>query len=377
MKVDVGRLRRARLKNARSFIKKNDLEALLVNTWDNVRYVTDIRPVILTEWYADGHYCMVTRDGEPTVYGYSSGEDLTAKFVDSSPFPFFSPLTLPDRWADSVEKMLRETGVTSGNIGVDFLPLPLARELVERLPNLKLVPSFTGLLRLRSVKSDEEIKLIRRAAQMVDAGIAEGLRSLEPGITEREVFSKIIATTLEMGSEGVPFSAILSSGKKALQDELAGSRKLRRGDFVAMDVGAMCYGYVGDAARTGAVGRPSKHGLALHRDMREAFQSGVKAIRPGAYASDVDAALRTTLKELRRPVYSHPTGHGVGLRGIEMPYLGTKEDLGANDMRLEPGMVVTMEPTARDDAAGVFRMEDMFLITETGNEALTHTPFLE
>ena len=88
MKVDIGWLRSTRMKRTRSFIKQSGLDALLVNTWDNVRYVTDIRPVILTEWYADGHYCVMTPDGEPTVYGYSSGKDLTAKFVDSSPFPF-------------------------------------------------------------------------------------------------------------------------------------------------------------------------------------------------------------------------------------------------------------------------------------------------
>jgi Xaa-Pro aminopeptidase len=377
MRVNIGRLRSARMQRTRSFIKQSGLDALLVNTWDNVRYVTDIRPVILTEWYADGHYCVMTPDGEPTVYGYSSGEDLTAKFVDSSPFPFFSPMTLPDKWADGVAGVLRGARVTSGRVGIDFLPLPLGQKLVKLLPNLELVPVFTELLRLRAVKNEEEIKLIRKAAQIVDSGIAKGLRSLRQGITEQEVFAKIIETTMRMGSEGVPFSAIVSSGKKALKDELAGDRKLRKGDFVAMDVGAIFHGYNGDAARTGVVGKPGKHGLDLHRDLREAFLSGVKKLRPGVYASDVDAAIRTTLKELRRPVYGHPTGHGVGLRGIELPYLGSRKDLGANNMRLEPGMVATLEPTARDDKVGVFRMEDMFLVTDNGNETLTKSAFLD
>ena len=79
----------------------------------------------------------------------------------------------------------------------------------------------------------------------------------------------------------------------------------------------------------------------------------------------MDAAIRTTPKELGRPDYAHPTGHGVGLRGIEMPYLGQRgRSSGQNNMHLEPGMVVTMEPTARDDKVGVFRMEDMFLVTD-------------
>ena len=104
-----------------------------------------------------------------------------------------------------------------------------------------------------AVKSEEEIKLIRKAAQIVDSGISRGLHSLRPGVTEQEVFAKIVETTMRLGSEGVPFSAIVSSGKKALKDELAGDREMRKGDFVAMDVGAMFHGYVGDAARTGAV----------------------------------------------------------------------------------------------------------------------------
>ena len=242
----------------------------------------------------------------------------------------------------------------------------------------------TGSLDDSTVRVDDAQRRIegacadgRKAAQIVDSGITKGLGSLRPGVTEQEVFAKIVETTMSMGSEGVPFSAIVSSGKKALKDELAGDRKMRKGDFVAMDVGAMFHGYVGDAARTGVVGKPGKYGLDLHRDLRQAFLSGVKKLRPGVYASDVDAAIRTTLKELGRPDYAHPTGHGVGLRGIEMPYLGSVEDLGANNMHLEPGMVITMEPTARDDKVGVFRMEDMFLVTENGSETLTKAAFLE
>jgi Xaa-Pro aminopeptidase len=377
MKVDIGRLRKARLQKAHSFIRRNGLDALLVNTWDNVRYVTDIRPILLTEWYIDGHHCVVTPNSEPTVYGYSSGEKLSAKFVDSSPFPFFSPMILPDKWASGMEKVLRGAGVTEGKIGVDYMPYSLAKRLNKRLPKLEFVPVFAELLNLRAVKNEEEIKLIRKAAELVDSGISKGLRSLKPGVTEREVFSKIVAMTIRGGSEGVPFSAILSSGKKSLKDELAGDRKLRKGDFVAMDVGAIFYGYNGDAARTGVVGKASKHGLDLHRDLREAFMSGVKALRPGVYASEVDSAVKRTLRELRRPVYQHPSGHGVGLRGIELPYLGSKRDLGAKDIRLEPGMITTLEPTMRDDEVGVFRMEDMFLITEGGSETLTKSAFLD
>jgi Xaa-Pro aminopeptidase len=202
MKIDIRRLRQFRLQRTQSYVKRSGLGAIIVNTWDNVRYVTDVRPVLLTEWYSDGHHCVVTSNNEPTVYGYYSGDNLSAKFVDSSPFPFFSPMILPDKWADSMADLLRELGITSGNVGLDYLPYALELKLRSRLPNVEFVPIFDELLRLRAVKNEEEIKLIREAARIVDLEIAKGIESLKAGISELDVFAQIVATTIRWGSKG-------------------------------------------------------------------------------------------------------------------------------------------------------------------------------
>src|SRR5215469_584628 len=110
-----------------SFIKDSALEAILVNTWDNVRYISDTRPVILIEWYVEGHFCVLTPANEPSVLGYSIGENLPARFIDEPLFPFFSPVVFSDKWADRMSAMLKEQGVKSGRVGVDMLPYSLEK----------------------------------------------------------------------------------------------------------------------------------------------------------------------------------------------------------------------------------------------------------
>jgi Xaa-Pro aminopeptidase len=375
----VERLRKGRLDRVASYVKQANLSGLLVNTWDNVRYITDTRAVVLIEWYVDGSYCLFNGRDLPIVMGYPSSTDLKSEFVDPSPFPFFSPLVFPDRWADSIASLAKRLGMGRGRLGLDYLPYALQARLRERLPRVEFVPIFGDLLRLRSVKNAEEVKLLREAARIVDVGITRGLRSLKAGVSERGVYARIVEATMQAGADGLPFSSILSSGKNALKHDLVTDRRLRDGDLVPLDIGAIYLGYNGDAARTGLVGagKAPRGARELYRDHRRAFSAGVERVMPGVLASEVDETVRGTLKEIGRAVYEHPTGHGIGLRGIEMPYIGPKKDLGEDDMRLEPGMVLTLEPTSRKDRVGVVRMEDMILVTEGGHESLTKSEFLD
>ena len=89
-------------------------------------------------------------------------------------------------------------------------------------------------------------------------------------------------------------------------------------------------------------------------------------VRPGAIAHEIDSAVRDYMRKAGYPVYGHHTGHGVGVTGHEEPRL-----VPYNDMRIEPGMVIMVEPGIYypDDTA--IRLEDALLVTDTSVEVLT------
>src|SRR5579875_3667071 len=87
------------------------------------------------------------------------------------------------------------------------------------LPRATFVTIFEDLLRVRAVKNPEEIELLREAASIVDIGMTKGLSLFKVGVSEREVYASMIAAILEAGSEGVPWSPILSSGEHSLRTE--------------------------------------------------------------------------------------------------------------------------------------------------------------
>ncbi len=374
--VNMERLRKLRLQNVHSFMKSSELDAIIVNTWDNVRYITDNRPPILIEWYIDGFICFLAKDSEPVVIGYPSDASVQAKFVPAPAQSFFPPLSLIDKWAQIICKLAIEHHVTDGRIGVDYMSFAMSSKIQTFLPRATFVPIFEDLLRVRAVKNPEEIELLREAASIVDIGMTKGLSLFKVGVSEREVYASMIAAILEAGSEGVPWSPILSSGEHSLRTEFVTDYKFRDGDFVPFDIGSIYQGYIGDGARTGLVGNASLEGKNLYRDLYTAFVEGINAMKPGVYAAEIDTKVKSALQELGREVYEHGTGHGIGLRGLELPWIASEQILGSKGMMLEPGMVLAIEPRVQEKGLGLIRLEDMILITDAGHEVLTRTEFL-
>jgi Xaa-Pro aminopeptidase len=137
----------------------------------------------------------------------------------------------------------------------------------------------------------------------------------------------------------------------------------------------MFKGYYGDASRTAYLGRPDGEFAKLYRDLYEAYMNGVKAIRTGNRSSDVDSAVRDALRRNDYPIYNMSMGHGLGMKVLELPWIAERRVSKELDMILKPGMVISLEPETYTKK-GFARIEDMILVTETGNELLTKTPYL-
>ena len=233
--------------------------------------------------------------------------------------------------------------------------------------------------RLREVKDEDEVAILRRAA-LVGCGLFEHMLGfIEAGMTEMGVAAELEYRARLAGVEAMSFETIVASGERsALPHGRATLAKIPKRGFVTLDFGVVVDGYASDMTRTvhmGAARRAAKGAAVLgERDVYdlvlEAQEAAVQAVRPRVTAGDVDEAARSVLRRAGLDGYfSHSTGHGVGLEIHEGPRLAAKQT-----QVLEAGMVVTIEPGVYVPGSFGLRIEDMVLVTAAGGEVLTPSP---
>jgi Xaa-Pro aminopeptidase len=230
----------------------------------------------------------------------------------------------------------------------------------------------SGLVeQLRAVKDEEEVAKIRGAGRITVEVFEKVLGGVRPGLSESELGAEIEYQMRKKGAEGVAFETIVASGARAALPHARASRKLlRENEFVIFDLGAILAGYAADMSRTVYLGEPSRRLRGLYNAVVEAEEKAVRSALPGVRAAEVDAVARRSLagRGLAR-LFTHSTGHGVGLETHELPRLARGEKA-----RLQAGHVVTVEPGVYLEGWGGIRVEDTILVRPGGPEVLTPAP---
>ncbi len=257
----------------------------------------------------------------------------------------------------------------------------MKKELPAAVRRSFLVATDGLVARIREVKDEDEIALMRKAAAL-GCRLFEGvLEFVVAGAKESDVAAQLEFKARMAGAEAMSFETIVASGERsALPHGRATSAKLPKRGFVTMDFGVLLGGYCSDMTRTVHLGKVSNREWDVYHSVLEAQQAAVAIIAPGVRCCDVDEAARSVLRKAGlEKEFSHSTGHGVGLEIHEGPRIAAKQE-----QLLEPGMVITIEPGAylsrqsrslpkSGSGAGLFgvRIEDMVLVTAAGGEVLT------
>lgn len=369
-------IQRQREAKARGLLESADLQALVVTAWDNIRFLTGAEGYLTVDWYVDTGAAILARNQEPAMIGGLEGKipDGVRILGEWKSYPFADSQLIPELWAGAIEKALTASGVAKGRVGFDYLAESNLRYLQKKFPRIEFVSVLLELLKARSVKTPEEVELVRGAAAVIDTGMQRGLECLRPGVSEREVYAEIAAAMIKEGSETTPWTPCCTS-RGEYADLKPTDYRLRSGDSIRWDIGTYFRGYVGDASRTGVVGPQSEDFARLYSQVYEAHMAGIGAIKPGNRASKVDEAVRSTLKRHKLPMLAESMGHGLGMRVYELPWIAPREESRSLDMVLKPGMVISLEPESWRRGRFV-RLEDMILVTGRGNEVLTKTGYL-
>lgn len=283
---------------------------------------------------------------------------------------------VPSSYDEALLECLAGIGVA--RVGVEAGHLTLARHewLLTHRASRGLGLTFHSTQHLveqaRMVKDASEIAILREAAARLAPVVDACLASARAGVPERVVAAVVEGAMRAAGFERPAFDTIVASGpNSARPHHRAGDRVLADGDLVVLDFGGVLDGYCSDITRTIVLGHPSDRARHLYEAVREAQQAAIDAVRPGVEATAVDAAAREVLTARGLgDAFGHGTGHGLGLDVHEEPRIG-KPRAETTAVRLEPGMVFTIEPGAYLAGFGGVRIEDDVLVTDTGCERLT------
>ncbi|PYT14333.1 MAG: peptidase M24 [Acidobacteria bacterium] len=262
--------------------------------------------------------------------------------------------------------------------------------LHERFPALSIKDLSPELDRMRSIKSPEEISVIRKSSELAALAIAEAMRSTLPGQYEYELNALTRFIHLQNGAQGAAYYALIASARNAIMPHYhAGSRQMQDGDLLLVDFAPDYHYYQADVTRMWPVnGKFSPDQRELYTFYLKCYQSIMKHIRsnvtPRLIAqealADMEAALRETSfskDKYRKGAENFVAAYRRNVEGSGPSRLGhfvglATHDVGPAPEVLKPGMVFTIEPalTVPEDEIYI-RLEDMLLVTDQGVENLS------
>lgn len=354
--------RERRLAALRIAIAAAKLDALLVSSLSNIRY--------LTGFSGSSALVIVTADDVLllTDFRYSIQANVEAGAVARV---MIEPTSLWSRlWAElpamrDVESIAFESAHVTHADFQRLVEPPQGGAKWQWRPAVNLVET------LRERKDEGEIALIRDAARIAELALARTVKRVKAGMTELGICGLLEGELRACGSESHPFETIIASGERsALPHARSSGRVVGSGDLLLIDFGAEVGGYCSDITRTFVVGKASAEQRDIHDVVREANGTASGAIRAGMRGKDADALARGYIE--RRgwgEEFGHSLGHGIGLEVHEGPRLSK-----LNDAPLPVGSVVTIEPGIYRPGWGGVRIEDDVLLTSEGREVLTSFP---
>lgn len=281
------------------------------------------------------------------------------------------------RWADEAgpaaalrTALARVTGSGPRRVAID--PEMRADHLLAlqaALPSVPTLGAASLMDPLREAKDADELALLRRSAEVADRAMLAAFGALAVGVDELTVAAALAQAFRDGGS--VPEFGIVGGGPHgAFPHHDTGTRPLRSGDAVVIDIGGRRDGYCSDLTRMAFVGEPTARYRELHAIVEAAVLAAMAAAAPGATCGEVDAAARAVIDAAGYGEYFvHRTGHGLGLSIHEPPWI-----MRDNDAELRPGVVHSVEPGIYLPGELGIRLEEIVRVTDTGCERFSALP---
>lgn len=345
-----------RVNKLQAQLEENEIDALLVTKRENIRY--------LSGFTGSSGVIVITSDSASFITDFRYTEQANDQVKG------YDIIELDTSLIKSVADVVSRESIKRLGIEQDAMTVGQYRTY-EKEVDVQLIETSGIVEKLRLIKDESEIKIMKEAAAIADAAYTHIQTFIRPGRTEREVANELEMFMRSKGADSSSFDIIVASGlRSALPHGVASDKVIQTGELVTLDFGAYYKGYCSDITRTLAIGPISDELRQIYDTVLRAQLAGVEGIRAGITGIEADALTRDIIKEAGYGEYfGHSTGHGLGMEVHEAPGLSFR-----SDTVLEPGMVVTIEPGIYINGVGGCRIEDDVVITEDGCYLLTQSP---
>jgi Xaa-Pro aminopeptidase len=354
-----------RLAKVRGKLDELKVDALLVNRYEHRRWLSgvtahDASPTATAGWV------IVTPERAVLVtsflyYGAAVAEADGVEVVQLPP---------QQRLHEAGAEQIRALGARRVGFEAPWLTFKAHTDLTRALDGAAELAPVEGVIEpLRAIKDADELARMRVAVELADRAMEALFGELKPGMTEAEAAWFLEAHMRTHGAEGMAFEPGVAAGpNSAVPHHKPGERRIRAGEPIWIDIGARAGGYCSDITRTVLLGQPDDQYRRIWTEVLEAQRRALDVVRAGQTGKACDDAARDYLGSVGLgEAFGHGLGHGVGLEIHEEPRLSRF----AEKERLEPGMIVTVEPGAYLEGWGGVRHEELTLVTDGGLEILT------
>ncbi|MGB7321450.1 MAG: Xaa-Pro peptidase family protein [Albidovulum sp.] len=381
----LSRARSYRLSRLRAELAQSDCAALLLYDPCNIRYAFDCSNMQVWTLHNPMRYALILADGPAIMFEFkgclhvnhglpgiddvriaktwmfmASGDKIGAAIND---------------WADEIADLIGEFGGGNKRVACDKLDGAGVHALESR--GLSYVEGTQVTEIARSIKSADEIELMRWTIRVCEAGMARIYDHSVPGVTERELWAHLHFENARSGGDWLETKLLTCGPRTNPWYQECSDRVCGQGEMISFDTDMIGpYGYCADLSRSWTCGYTAMGPVQrrLYETAEEQIQHNLDLVRPGvSFAEFNDKSWRIPDRHI--PFRYSLAAHGVGMAD-EWPVVPLHVDWGAGAMsgRFEPGMVICVESLIAEEGSESVKLETQVLVTEDGGERLDSFP---
>lgn len=338
-----------------TYMEEHHLAAFYVSRPENVRYISG--------YTGDDAYLLITKEKQffitdPRYTEQAASECPGYELVDWR--------TKGGTMGEVIQSLLQIPNCSNVAFEADTVTYSVYKSLEDKI-KVEMIPQSGVIEAFRSVKTKEEIELLRISADIASRAFEKILKDIRVGVTEKELASRLSHYMVMEGADTKPYGGILISGARtSLLHGIPSNKALEYGDLVLMDYGCQYKGYLSDMTRTVVLGKATPKQREVYELEKQMVADCEAVIKAGATGREAYEASIRAIKGTEYFDYHYTgIGHGIGMFVHEVPFMGP-----ASSVVFEAGNVITVEPGIYIPGWGGVRIEDEVLITETGCENL-------
>jgi len=354
---------------AKELFEKFNIDALIATTPVNVFYTTGIptlhvapNPILFVLYNQYPSFSIVTKDGEVFLLIWAL-YDSVERF---SWVKNYERIGSPKGGLKLLGEKLEDFGLKNRKIGIETLmPRYQSEFLRKEFPDASFVDGDNVFLEMRLIKSEEEIKRIKKSTHIAEQAILKCIESVKEGITDYELLQIARSTIVNEGAEGWDHLT-MNIGNSDPEAPGVGT-VVEPGDMIRFDFGAVWKGYVSDVSRDAVVGVAPEKGVKAMENMIKVQEFCLEKLKPGADPKELYDGAYKYYKQLGRGFCSI-IGHSIGLETEEAHIFGPGH---IYDGSIKENMVLDVEAWQNVRGQGLVGIEDCYRITKDGCERLS------